>query len=109
MGAEQLSLTEYPHTPGWADVRTSIEAAEKIAGRAMKIRDKVLWVLRRADLPGLTADEVAERLDLTPFTIRPRVTELNKLGLIEDSGLARENESGARAIVWTVTADGERQ
>ena len=108
MVCEQPDLLDYPRTPGWQDVRTSIEAAEKIADRAMPIRAKVLFVLQRWPEPGLTADEIAERLAMSPFTIRPRVCELNKQGLIEDSGLCRENESGARAIICAVKEKGAR-
>ena len=66
------------------------------------MRERVLAAIRKAGAFGLTADEAAAKLGLTPFTARPRCTELNKLGKIMDSGLRRENESGRRAIVWVV-------
>ena len=99
---QQPDLLDYPRTPGWRTPVTSIEAAEAIAPGAKLLRDKVLRAIRAAGAFGLTADEAAARLGLTPFTARPRCTELNKLGEIMDSGLRRENESGRRAIVWIV-------
>jgi len=53
---------------------------------------------RSAD--GLTADEAADVLGLSYFSIRPRVTELARMGKLEDSGEVRPNHSGKNAIVW---------
>jgi len=49
---------------------------------------------------GLTADEVAGRLGLSILSIRPRITELARLGKVRDSGERRRNGSGRKAIVW---------
>lgn len=100
MTAEQLDLLDYPYTPGWQKPETSIEAAETIAPQGKRLQAMVLGAIAEAGDHGRTADEVATRLDLTPFTARPRCTELRQLGLIEDSGFRRENDSGSRAIVW---------
>lgn len=48
---------------------------------------------------GATADEIAEAIRRTPFTVRPRVSELLRKGLIADSGRRRANTSGRSAIV----------
>lgn len=101
MRPEQPDLLDYPRTPGWRDVDTSIEAAEEIAPRVRRLRGLVFAMVKN-HVHGLTADEVAERCRLTPFSIRPRLTELKALGLIVDSGGRRQNESGRRAIVWVV-------
>lgn len=100
MPAEQLDLLDYPRSPGWQKPETSIEAAETIAPRLKHLQAMVLGAIAEAGDHGRTADEVAVRLDLTPFTARPRCTELRELKLIEDSGFRRENESGRKAIVW---------
>ena len=107
-GGDQPDLLNYPRTPGWQAPDTSIDAAEAIAPSAGRLRDRVLRAIReREPFGGLTADEAAALLDLTPFTVRPRVTELNVDGEIADSGLRRRNESGRLAIVW-VPVDGRR-
>ena len=49
---------------------------------------------------GLTADEVAGRLGLSILSVRPRISELTRLGKVRDSGHRRRNTSGKNAIVW---------
>jgi predicted ArsR family transcriptional regulator len=48
----------------------------------------------------LSADQVAAAMGETVLSIRPRLSELAKKGLIEDSGRRAVNASGKRAIVW---------
>jgi DNA-binding NarL/FixJ family response regulator len=82
----------------------SNEAGAAIRPKTTTLRDKVLCVLRRVP-SGLTADEIAERCGVSLLAIRPRVTELNKAGAIEDTGLRRKNiVSGAKAAVWRICA-----
>lgn len=102
---DQLDLLDYPNTPGWQEAETSIEAAEVIAPELKRLQAMVLGAIQEAGDHGRTADEVAVRLDVTPFTARPRCTELRELKLIQDSGFRRENESGRRAIVWVAVND----
>ena len=91
-------MDAYPLFPGFRDTDTSFEAAEKIAPAVSHLKKSVLATIKSSD--GLTADEVADRLGLSILAIRPRVTELNKLGLIRDTGDRRANASGRGAIVW---------
>lgn len=77
---------------------TRAAAAEAIAPRIARLLMLVLETIRESD--GLTADEVASRLKLSPLTVRPRVAELHKAGGVADSGLRRKNRSGRNAIVW---------
>jgi hypothetical protein len=79
---------------------TSVAAAEALQPDARTLRAEVLAAIRAAGPAGLTADEAAARLRRTPFTTRPRCTELRGLGLITDSGRRRPNRSGRAAIVW---------
>lgn len=51
----------------------------------------------------MTGDELAEALDVSILTIRPRLTELSHSGMIEDSGDRRPNENGRGTIVWAIT------
>lgn len=80
--------------------QTSVAAAEALQPDAPTLRAEVLAAIRSAGADGLTADEAAVRLRLTPFTTRPRCTELRAAGLVEDSGRRRANASGRAAIVW---------
>lgn len=88
----------YPHAPGAQDRDTSRDAADAIAERVPQLRGRALAVLERSN--GLTADEVAGRLGLSILSIRPRITELSRLGKVRDSGVRRKNASGRPAIVW---------
>ena len=89
----------YPHTAGAALVDTSIDAAEQID--ASTLRREVLRVLYRWP-EGLTADEVATVMRRDPLAIRPRVTELKRLGCVRDSGVRRKNRSGRNAAVMVL-------
>ena len=91
-------LFRYPNAPGARDRDTSHEAADRIAPEAALVRQRVLDEFERSR--GLTADECAGRLGLSILTVRPRVTELTRLGKLRDSGARRTNGSGRRAIVW---------
>jgi predicted ArsR family transcriptional regulator len=92
MVGQQLSIFDIP-------VDTRREAHEAAKSRAKTLRQKALEVLAGLEL---TADEIAERMGETPFSIRPRITELKSRGLILDTGLRRRNASGERAKVWRI-------
>lgn len=91
-------LFTYPHAPGAQDRDTSRAAADHAAETAPQLRGRALAVLERSN--GLTADEVAGKLGLSILSIRPRLTELSRLGKVRDSGQRRTNASGRKAIVW---------
>ena len=91
----------YPFLAGHKQVDTSIEAAEAIKEGLETIRNKVFNVIANKGNFGATADEVAELLNYSPFTVRPRVTELFKLNKIERVG-KRKNLSNKAAYVYVV-------
>lgn len=91
-------LFSYPSAPGAKARDTSFAAAEEAAETAPLLRARALSVLERSN--GLTADEVAGRLGLSILSIRPRISELTRLGKVRDSGHRRQNASGKNAIVW---------
>lgn len=93
-------LATYPYSPGHKVNGTSQEAARRVAPVAGTLRDKVLLALK---LYGpLTPDETAEKLGMSILSIRPRFSELHRLGLIEQTSERRTNDSGHRAEVWRV-------
>ncbi len=100
----------YPLSPGFKEGTTSRLAAARAAEDAETVRAAVL-----AELQGrpLTADEVAALLGLSILTVRPRVSELRKLGkvrprLVDGRQDRRKNDSGASAIVWEIGREAER-
>ena len=99
-------MTTYPTSPGFktTTTETSALAAVRINGRAALLRDRVLNVLHDKIH---TADEVAEILGESILSVRPRLSELNALGLIEPTVFRRKNISGHSAVVWTVSKPGQ--
>jgi len=101
---------QYPDTPGHRRRDTSKRAAESVKAKAPPMREIVLQVLRAAGPGGLTPEEIRgkasimTRRKLNILQIRPRVTELARNGLIEDTGRRGESELGlARgSICWRV-------
>jgi len=90
----------YPSTAGYKKEGTSKEAALSID--ASTLRAKALQVI--ASSQGLTADEVAEKMNMSVLSIRPRVTELKRMGRIEETGVTRKNQSGRNAAVYRIRA-----
>ena len=96
-----MDLFDYPASPGFKEDTTSREAAASMADAAPKLRDKCK---RALSLGPATADEVAGRLGLSILAVRPRITELHRLGAIQPTGERRANDSGRQAKVWQVAA-----
>ena len=90
----------YPDSPGHRGVETSIEAAEALAPKLGRLQRMAEQAIFNAGPAGLTADELAEQLELDRYSIQPRTTELKRKGLVVDSGTRRLNASGKRAVVW---------
>src|SRR5215468_7391042 len=80
-------------------------AARTNVARTERMRALVLEVLVPAPC-GLTADEIAAKLDECVLAVRPRVSELFDAGQIAKTGERRTNESGLRAYVWKKPAAG---
>lgn len=78
---------------------TSLEAYEHV-------RHDESWTARVFELlkirGGLTADEIVAICGVTHNTTSPRLTLLQRRGLIRDSGERRVTRAGYRAIVWEV-------
>lgn len=98
----------YPDSPGSKGGETSREAARAIAPRAGTVRRLVLDAFKTIFPAALTADEMADRLDCSILTIRPRVSELHAAGLIEQTVQRRRNRSGMMAKVWRASSNSVR-
>lgn len=93
----------YPTVPGHKARDTSARSAQQITAKAPSLREACLHAIAQAS-EGLTADEVAECLRKSVLSIRPRITELDAMGLIEATQIKRPNVSGRQAIVWRIKA-----
>jgi len=89
----------YPHHPGSQPTPTSIEAAPTPA-TASRLRQMTINCLRSHGAQ--TPDECATRLGLSILSIRPRFTELKRLGQIVATGDRRANRSGKSASVFSL-------
>jgi hypothetical protein len=102
--AEQfdLPLDKYPHTPGYKNKDEggpSRLAARSIKAQVPTLREQCFRII--SQIP-MTADEVADCMEKSILSIRPRIAELRQLGKIVDSDRRRTNESGKLATVWRV-------
>lgn len=106
---EAVEHLTYPDRPGVrkGSPDTSHEAANDLAPKVGRLQRMALHAIREAGpvaldgaRGGLTADELAERLNLDRWSIQPRTSELKALGLVADSKARRRNITGKRAVVW---------
>ena len=95
-------MSDYPNTPGFKSGGPSSEAADTISASAKNLRAAVLRTLILTT-HGMSADEIASELKRSILSVRPRVSELHRLGVIRPSGERSRNESGMSATVWTVS------
>ncbi|GAA3901076.1 hypothetical protein GCM10022276_19840 [Sphingomonas limnosediminicola] len=95
-------MSAYPDAPGHRHVETSVAAAEALGTKLGRLQRLAKTAIAEAGVTGLTADELAARLDMDRWSIQPRTSELRRKGLIRDSGQRRYNATGKSAIVWVV-------
>lgn len=95
----------YPYSAGYKEHGTSKSAAELIDAGVKTIREQVFGIIANKGNYGATADEVAELLNLSSFTVRPRVTELYKQGKITRADTKRKNKSGLNAYVYVLSKE----
>lgn len=93
----ELVPHKYPDAPGYKEPTTSRDAAKAVRPRVSALAQRILNLVRYQPM---TPDEAALALEQSLLTIRPRFSELNKLGLIEKTGARRPNASGLMAHVW---------
>lgn len=82
-------------------------ALEFVAPKLSGLRLKALQSLASAH-PGLTGSQVAEKMDAWLYSVKPRLTELERMGLVRDSGERAKNNRGRQEIVWQITGRGEQ-
>lgn len=90
-------LGGYPSHPGWKGRGTSKAAADGIAPEAKGLRARVLEAVKARQG---TPEQIAHRLGVPLMNVRPRLSELAAVGLVEDSGERGTAMGGRKAIVW---------
>jgi hypothetical protein len=93
----------YPESPGAKASGTALEAAVKITGHSARLRKTVLQEFMAAGQGGLTADQCARRVEENILSVRPRCSELKRLGYLSYTGARAENESGMTANILRAT------
>lgn len=93
-------MSAYPDAPGHRNVETSVAAADALAPKLGRLQRMAENEIRDAGARGLTADELAARLGMERWEMRPRTSELKRKSRIRDSGQRRPNCTGKLAIVW---------
>lgn len=97
----------YPHAPGWKESTTSKAAAKAAGITACQLREDLMTLYRAAWPAGMTADEAAGKVGRSLFAVRPRISELRKIGQLhpaltkgpDSKPLRRANASGMLATV----------
>lgn len=97
----------YPDAPGFKELgQTSEAAAKAIASRVNRLQGMALRMLHHHP-HGLTADEIAAMNGEDRLAMRPRLTELCRMGKVEKTGILRGNASGRAAHVWRLRGNGD--
>jgi hypothetical protein len=93
-------LATYPDRPGFKEKGgASEDAANALAPMLKKNQAETLAAFERAARP-MTADELADFMGRTIVQIRPRVSELRRLGKIIPTGERRKSSFGQPSAVW---------
>lgn len=93
-----------PHSRG-RYTPTSESAARSIEPVLSDLQKRILARLLCAGAEGMTADEVAEALDLYRYTAAPRLRELVLLGWADDAGRTRPTPRGKASIVFVARTE----
>jgi len=92
----------YPERAGYKAEGTSQDAANAIegSGQAARLRTAVLgWYAKHEGV----ADACAAALNESPFSIRPRVSELHKQGRLYKTGERQRSSQGGLASVFALS------
>lgn len=95
-------MRQYPQAPGWKEGSTSRDAAKIIEPTVSAAQAEVLQILKTHSR-GLTADQIADLMARSVLYVRPRVSELHTLGLIQRAERRGVNRSGIPAAVWIIS------
>ena len=80
-------------------------AAEFIAPKVTGLRLKALQSLAAAP-SGLSSSQVVQKVGAYEYSVKPRLTELQNMGLVVDSGERETNLRNRQEVVWQITPAG---
>lgn len=80
---------------------TQIDAWKSVQRQLPKCRQQVFDVIAR-NSDGITSEQIAVTLEWPINSISGRVTELQRLGRIKDSGRRLPTHAGRSAVLWVV-------
>ena len=80
-------------------------AAEFIAPKVTGLRLKALQSLAAAP-SGLSSSQVVQKVNAYEYSVKPRLTELQNMGLAVDSGARAKNNRNRQEVVWQITSAG---
>ena len=84
---------------------TEVAAAVLVAPRVTGLRKQALEALSN-QAEGATGEELSEIMDEWLYSVKPRLTELARFGLVEDSGRRKVNKRNRQEIIWQITDQG---
>ena len=84
---------------------TEVLAAVQVAPRVTGLRKQALEALSN-QAEGATGEELSEIMDEWLYSVKPRLTELARFGLVEDSGRRKVNKRNRQEIIWQITDQG---
>jgi len=103
MKIQKVEIKKMHHRDG---PDTEVAAAHKVARKVAGRRLEALKVL--AKMKFASGSEIAETAGLSVLMVRPRLTELQEMGLIEDTQARKNNHWGSPEIVWSITQEGKK-
>lgn len=86
-------------------LETERQAAVQVAPRVTGLRKQALEALSR-QTQGATGEELSEIMGEWLYSVKPRLTELARFGLVEDSGRRKVNKRKRSEIIWQITDQG---
>lgn len=87
---------------GFQKTDTSRAAADEIAPKATSIREQVFDLLKNS--APLSTEEIADQLSRPYVSVQPRLSELQNVGKVVDSGERGITRWGKSCILWEVTS-----
>lgn len=100
--AQPATLWDLATGPGKArrdHPATAKRAAEAIAAHRPALLERVHRAIADAGADGMTAQQVEDATGLPGNTVRPRIVELRRAGLVVESDQTRPTRSGRSAVV----------
>lgn len=105
----QTDQDKYPNMPGWkGNKSTGRNAAFAIAQTVTGRRRQVYEAIQPYGPSGATCDDISEALGLPPYLIRPRATELEKLGKLYALPDKRLGQMGHKVSVYSTIKPAEQ-